>query len=180
MSGKVHGTTYGGTQAMPVHGIRVCAYDHDDTTMRETLLRTSSSGQACTVTAQSGTYAIVGIRNDDPDDDTTVDLLVRVLSEGSRLSVAGTSGAPYRHDEPAVGNFNGIMFDRDITLSGPSAGAGRIIDAISDGRRFFEGHRIGAAPLTVKWQHDAGAGAAEPGASPHHSPPPPPGPRRVP
>ncbi len=159
VSGKVHGTTYGGTQAMPVHGIRVCAYDHDATTMRETLLRTSSSGQACTVTAQSGTYAIVEIRNDDPDDDTTVDLLVRVLSEGSRLSVAGTSGASYRHDEPVVSNFNGAMLDRDVTLSGPSAGAGRIIDAISDGRRFFEGHSIGVAPLTVKWQHDAGAGA---------------------
>ena len=84
---------------------------------------------------------------------------MRVLSEGSRLSVAGTSGASYRHDEPVVSNFNGAMLDRDVTLSGPSAGAGRIIDAISDGRRFFEGHSIGVAPLTVKWQHDAGAGA---------------------
>ena len=49
------------------------------------------------------------------------------------------------------------MLDRDITLSGPPAGAGRIIDAISDGRRFFEGHGIDAAPLTIRWQHDAGA-----------------------
>ena len=71
---------------------------------------------------------------------------MRVLSAGSRLSVEGTSGMPYIHDEPVVGNFSGSALDGDITLSGPSAGAGRIIDAISDGRRFFEGHSIRNAP----------------------------------
>ncbi len=82
---------------------------------------------------------------------------MRVLSEGSRLRVAGTSGALYAHDEPVAGNFSGTMLDRNITLPWPTAGAGRIIDAISDGRRFFEGYDIDKASLTVKWQHNAGA-----------------------
>ena len=147
VSGKVYAAAhFSRTLTMPIHGVRVCAYDYDDSTTQTTLLRTSSSGEACTVTAQSGTYVIANIRNNDPNDTTTVDLLVRVLSAGSRLSVEGTSGMPYIHDEPVVGNFSGSALDGDITLSGPSAGAGRIIDAISDGRRFFEGHSIRNAP----------------------------------
>ncbi len=56
VSGRVHGPGYSTTAPMPVHGIRVCAYDHDASTMRTSLLRTSASTEACTVTAQSGAY----------------------------------------------------------------------------------------------------------------------------
>lgn len=66
---------------------------------------------------------------------------------------------PYSHDEPVINNFAGLSLDRDITLSWPTEGAGRIIDAISDGRQFFDGYGIDAAPLTVKWQHDDGTSA---------------------
>lgn len=159
VTGKVYTEGYFSTATMPIHGIRVCAYDHDASTMRASILRTSASGEACTFTAQSGTYVISGIRNDDPNDATSVDLLVRVLSEGSRLSVAGTSGASYTYDEPVINNFAGSRLDRDITLTGPAEGAGRIIDTISDGRRFFDGYRIDAAPLAVRWQHDDGTSA---------------------
>lgn len=159
VSGRVYGPGYFAAAPMPIHGIRVCAYDHDAATMQTSLLRTSASRDACTFTAQSGTYYISRIRNDDPNDASRVDLLMRVLSEGSRLSVAGTSGVPYAHDEPVVGNLSGSLFGRDITLSGPAGGAGRIIDAVSDGRRFFTGYGVDPASLTTRWQHDAGTSA---------------------
>ena len=159
VSGKVYAQGYFSTATMPVHGIRVCAYDHDASTMRASILRMSASREACTFTSQSGTYVINGIRNDDPNDTTSVDLVMRALSEGNRLTVAGTSTTPYSHDEPVINNFTGSSLDRDITLSWPTEGAGRIIDAISDGRRFFDGYGIDAAPLAVRWQHDDGTSA---------------------
>ena len=84
VSGKVRAPAPYTGRAMDVHGMRVCAYDQNAATGQVTLLR-ALSREACTYTADSGTYNIRSIQNVDPDgDDTNVDLALRVSTDGYR------------------------------------------------------------------------------------------------
>ena len=153
VSGTVSGPGYFGGATMGIHGISVCAYDHGSGGAQDQPLRREGKN-ACTHTGPSGAYSIQWDHGASTAGRT--DLLLRVTSYGSHgLYVNDSSGASYTHDVRVGTGFVRLDSTRDIALSGPIAGAGRIISAISDGRDFFL-PEIGKAGLSVKWQHDSG------------------------
>ena len=148
-----------------VRGIEICAFDVDLINGDMVLLNTQRYGTACGITTQSGTYYIRYIINNDPnnsfsnpDDNNNVDLKFVISSKDNKdLKVVNQALDVYSHDTGTMENISETLTDFDIELEGSMAGAGRIINAISDGREFFDDYDIRPRALTVKWQHDADA-----------------------
>jgi len=143
ITGSVYAPLYLSNNTEPINGIEVCAYDHLVSTRSVlTVLLTTEGEDACTFTSNRGEYRIDSIQNDDPDDASNVDLVIRVSSRGSNdLVVHGISGV-YTESSTRVLNFSEDTRMFDFVLDGRDARASGIINAISDGRDFFSHHGI--------------------------------------
>jgi len=149
---------------VPVHGIKVCVYDGFSPLryipFYYTKLNTTSAEPACSYTDTNGSYEILSINRDDPDDMTDADVFVSVESYGygGVIELYGPVDV-YYYDTDTILNYDGATlvtdFDfRDTNLNdGGMAGAARIISVISDGMAFFEERGQDPANLLVEWDY---------------------------
>ena len=149
-----------GTGHINVHGMEVCAYDYNRSNGIYKKLSNSSGMPACAFTDSDGRYRVPSIRNEDPDDNTRVDLAIRANSTGpGALTVHDTGNNTYIENLYRSNNFRGSYVDGTYYLNTVNSGAARIISTIMDGRDLFKKHGVDYSKLTVKWEHGSLASA---------------------
>ena len=157
---------------MPVHGIKVCAYDESLYLGYLVYIRLSTTAgePACGYTDMTGRYGIPNVIGSDASDMTPADVFVTVSSIGYGGAITLERYNPnsllraydqYYANSATDPDYNGTLLVRDFdfaygdAINPGMAGAAQIIDAISDGMAFFEEHGQDPANLTVRWNHNA-------------------------
>ena len=155
-------------EAVPVHGIQVCAVDLSRNLLGEefaTILNTTAGEPACAYTDAGGRYDILGVSGADPHGTGRADVIIVVVSRGhgglvDLVTYEHGKHRLYGHADDAglSPDYAGTLHAYNVNITGGGmAGAARIISTLSDGMAFFErlGHE--PAPLLAKWHSASGA-----------------------
>ena len=159
LEGSIEARGYLNDAYIPIHGIKVCAYDYYDGFDAYIPILVDSEKLCDYTSSITGSFIIKNIPYADVTlgDNTNVDISIQVISDGeSDLTIRDGQKSPYVAFSNPINNVNTTTAKIELFLNGSEAGAARIIDTVYDARDFFKKFDIDPQPLYIKWRPNGG------------------------